>query len=98
MEDRVEAGQCFLAMEIQKVLDIMTIRHYGIRPCGKTPIAFPYLCIQSKPLPLLLFCQCPFHLERITRLNLVCTLPSYLQGIIDKSLLLTMFLVFCFFV
>ena len=26
-----------ILVQIQKVLDIMTIRHYGIRPCGKTP-------------------------------------------------------------
>ena len=53
-------------------------------------------CISSlvypeyKSLPLLLFSQCPFHLECITRFNLVCTLPSYFQGIIDKSFLLTL--------
>ena len=32
-----------ISVQIQKVLDIMTIRHYGIRPCGKTP--FPPECL-----------------------------------------------------
>ena len=27
-----------ILVQIQKVLDIMTIRHYGIKPCGKTPL------------------------------------------------------------
>ena len=61
-------------------------------------IPSPYLCIQSKPLPLLLFCQCLFYLECITRLNLMCAVPCYFQVIIDKSLLLTIFLVFMSFV
>ena len=26
-----------ILVQIQKGLDIKTIRHYGIRPCGKTP-------------------------------------------------------------
>ena len=50
------------------------------------------------PYRYLLFCQCPFHLECITRLNLDYTLPCYLQVIVDESFLLSMFLVFLSFV
>ena len=33
-----------ILVQIQKVLDIMIIRHYGIRPCGKTPLDQPSEC------------------------------------------------------